>query len=93
MTTKTYEVYTQLTAKALVETQKKIKVLYDYELLAGSGIKFYLNIETRQMVPIATGKVITRITEYPDEKGRHIVYAQNQKIFVPETDIISVGLN
>jgi hypothetical protein len=93
MTTKTHEVYTQLTAKALTETQKKIKVLYDYELISGSGIKFYVNIETRQVVPIVAGKVITRITEFPDEKGCHIVYAQNQKILVPESDIIGIGLN
>lgn len=93
MTTKHQDVYTTLTTKALLETQKKIKVLYDYELIDGSGTKFYINIETRQMVPITAGKVITRMTEHPDEKGRHIVYAQNQKILVPETDIVSVGFN
>jgi hypothetical protein len=93
MTTKHEDVYTTLTAKALLETQKKIKVLYDYELIDGSGVKFYINVETRQMVPIKAGKVITRMTEYPDEKGCHIVYAQNQKILVPESDIICIGFN
>ncbi len=93
MTTKQHDVYSVLTAKALLETQKKIKVLYDYELIEGTGTKFYVNVETRQMVPITAGKVITRMTEYPDEKGCHIVYAQNQKILVPESDIVSIGFN
>jgi hypothetical protein len=93
MTAKTYELYNQMTAKALVETQKKIKVLYDYEYLSGDGIKFYVNIETKQMVPINVGRTITRLTENPDSKGRHIVYTENQKILVPESDIVSIGFN
>lgn len=85
--------YKELTIKALIDSQKKIKVLYDYEILAGEGKKFYMNIETRQFVPITAGKVITRMTETTDEKGRHIVYTENQKILVPESDIISIGFN
>ena len=44
MVQKTHEMYKNLTTKALLETQKKIKVLYDYEMLVGEGKKFYLNI-------------------------------------------------
>lgn len=88
-----HDLYQQLTTKALLETQKKIKVLYDYEMLVGEGKKFYMNIETRQFVPITAGKVITRMTEEADEQGRHIVYAENQKVLVPASDIISIGLN
>lgn len=93
MTTNGHNMYTSYTAKALIEAQKKIKVVYDYELLEGTGIKFYMNLETKQMVPIKLGKAITRLTENPDELGRHIVYAQNQKVFVPEDDIVSIGFN
>jgi uncharacterized protein with WD repeat len=93
MTLKAHEVYNSITTKALLETQKKIKFVYDYEVLSGSGLKFYVSIETKQMVPILAGKSVMRLTEIPDEYGRHIVYAQNQKILVPESDIISIGLN
>lgn len=93
MVQKTHEMYKNLTTKALLETQKKIKVLYDYEMLVGEGKKFYLNIETKQFVPITAGKVITRMTETTDEKGRHIIYAENQKVLVPASDIISIGFN
>ena len=88
-----HDLYQQLTTKALLETQKKIKVLYDYEMLVGEGKKFYMNIETRQFVPITAGKVITRMTETTDEQGRHIVYAENQKVLIPASDIISIGFN
>lgn len=93
MTTSNHELYSKMTAKALVEAQKKIKVLYDYEFLAGVGTKFYVNVETKQVVPITAGKLITRLTEQVDKYGKHIVYAENQKIYVPESDIISVGFN
>jgi len=88
-----HDLYQQLATKSLLETQKKIKVLYDYEMLIGEGKKFYLNIETRQFVPITAGKVITRMTETTDEQGRHIVYAENQKILVSASEIISIGFN
>jgi len=93
MTVNNHQLYSQMTAKALAEAQKKIKVLYDYEMLSGTGIKFYLNIDSRQMVPIVTGKLITRLTEVADTLGRHIVYSENQKILVPESDLISIGIN
>jgi len=93
MVEKTHDLYQKLTTKALLETQKKIKVLYDYEMLVGEGKKFYMNIETRQFVPITAGKVITRMTETTDEQGRHIVYTENQKILVPASDIITIGFN
>jgi hypothetical protein len=93
MTLKAHEVYNKLTTKALLETQKKIKAVYDYEVLSGTGTKFYVCVETKQMVPILAGKSVMRLTEYPDEYGKHIVYAQNYKILVPESDIISIGLN
>ena len=93
MTTSNHELYSQMTVKALVEAQKKIKVLYDYEFLAGDGIKFYVNVKTKQMVPITAGKLITRITDEADKYGKHIVYAENQEIYVPESDIVSVGFN
>ena len=93
MVEKTHELYKNLTTKALLETQKKIKVLYDYEMLIGEGKRYYMNIETKQFVPVTVGKVITRMTETTDEKGRHIVYTENQKILVPASDIISIGFN
>lgn len=93
MTIKAHEVYKSLTTKALLQAQKQIKHLYDYEYLAGEGIKFYVNVETKQMVAIKTGRTITRLTEFTDEKGRHVVYADNQKVLIPASEIVSVGLN
>ena len=93
MTTKEHEIYKSLVTKALLQVQKKIKNLYDYEYLVGEGIKFYVNIETKQMVPIKTGNLITRLTEETDENGRHIVYIDNQKVLVPANEIICIGLN
>jgi hypothetical protein len=93
MTTKAHEIYKSLTTKALLQVQKKIKNLYDYEYLSGEGIKFYVNIDTKQMVPIKVGNLVTRLTEEVDEKGRHIVYIDNQKVLVPECEIICIGLN
>lgn len=93
MTTKEHEIYKSLVTKALLQVQKKIKNLYDYEYLVGEGIKFYVNIETKQMVPIKTGNLVTRLTEETDENGRHIVYIDNQKVLVPANEIICIGLN
>jgi hypothetical protein len=93
MTTKAHEIYKSLATKALLQVQKKIKNLYDYEYLIGEGIKFYVNIETRQMVPIKAGNLVTRLTEETDENGRHIVYIDNQKVLVPANEIICIGLN
>ena len=93
MTTKEHEIYKSLVTKALLQVQKKIKNLYDYEYLVGEGIKFYVNIETKQMVPIKTGNLITRLTEETDENGRHIVYIDNQKVLVPANEIICIGLH
>ena len=93
MTTKAHEIYKSLTTKALLQVQKKIKNLYDYEYLSCEGIKFYVNIDTKQMVPIKVGNLITRLTEETDDKGRHIVYIDNQKVLVPASEIVCIGLN
>jgi len=85
--------YNQVTTKALLETQKKIKVIYDYERLRGEGIKHYYNPELKLMVPIKLGRTITRLTETTDLQGRHLVYTENQKVLIPEEDIILIGLN
>lgn len=85
--------YHQITTKALLETQKKIKVVYDYEKLKGEGIKHYYNPELKLMVPIKLGRVITRLTDVSDLLGRHLVYTENQKVLIPEEDIILIGLN
>lgn len=88
-----YDLYNEMLSTALVETQKQIEELYDYEFLKGTGIKFYLNIETRQMVPIITGKMVTRLTQSPNKDGKYVVYTQNQKILVPESDVVLIGFN
>jgi hypothetical protein len=93
MTTNAHEIYKSLATKALMQFQKKIKNLFDYEYLSGEGIKFYVNIDTKQMVPIKVGNLITRLTEETDDKGRHIVYIDNQKVLVPASEIVCIGLN
>ena len=88
-----YDLYNEMLSSTLVETQKQIDQLYDYEFLKGTGTKFYLNIETRQMVPIVVGKSIIRLTQNPNKEGSYVVYAQNQKILVPESDVVLIGFN
>jgi hypothetical protein len=80
-------------ATSLLESQKKIRKIYPYEIISGEGWGFFMNPETKQIVKITLGKQIMRASEQPDSKGRHLVIAENQYILVPKELIIDIGYN
>lgn len=86
-----YERIVESNAEAMIESQKKIKITYPYERLKGNGFAFFINPETREMVKITLGRIVTRMTETPDKHGRHLVMTQNQTILVPQELLEEIG--
>jgi hypothetical protein len=84
---------TLATAKALLANQKKIKVLYAYEKIQGEGYGHYYCPDTKLYVKIRKGRLINRLTENTDSKGRYIVFAEDQRILVPSEEIVDIGFN
>lgn len=78
---------------SLLESQKKIKKLYPYEILRGEGWGFFMNPDTKQFVKITLGKQVMRVSEETDKKGRYLVYAENQYVLVPKELIDDIGYN
>jgi hypothetical protein len=79
--------------KALLANQKKIKVLYAYEKIQGEGYGHYYCLDTKLYVKIRKGRLINRLTENTDSKGRYVVFAEDQKILVPSEEIVDIGFN
>lgn len=88
-----YERINESHALAMLKSQEKIKNLYPYERLRGTGYGFFVNFETKEMVKITLGRQIYRITENADKHGRHLVMAENQTIIVPQELIEELGYN
>lgn len=86
-----YERIVESNAEAMIESQKKIKITYPYERLKGDGYAFFINAETKEMVKITLGRLVTRMTETPDKRGRHLVMTQNQTILVPQELLEEIG--
>jgi hypothetical protein len=80
-------------AKALLANQKKIKVLYAYEKIQGEGYGHYYCLDTKLYVKIRKGRLINRLTENTDSKGRYVVFTEDQKILVPSEEIVDIGFN
>lgn len=78
---------------SLLESQKKIKKLYPYEIIKGEGWGFFMNPDTKQIVKIALGKQVMRVSEETDNKGRYLVVAESQYILVPKELIDDIGYN
>ena len=76
---------------ALLKSQKKIKELYSYEMIAGEGYGHYYNPDEKTFVKIRKGRLITRLSEDTDKKGRYLVYTENQRVLVPKEEIIDIG--
>lgn len=76
---------------ALLKNQKKIKELYSYEMIIGEGYGHYYSPEERTFVKIRKGRLVIRLSEDTDKKGRYLIYAENQKILVPKEEIIDIG--
>ena len=78
---------------SMIETQKKLRKLYPYEMIKGEGWGFFVNIETKQLVKINLGRQLIRVSEEVDNKGRHLVYIENQYVLVPQELIENIGYN
>jgi hypothetical protein len=87
------ELATMASVKALFESQKKIRVLYAYEVIQGEGYGHYYCPDTKLYVKIRKGRLINRLSEDIDAKGRYLVYAENQRILVPSGEILDIGYN
>ncbi len=87
------ELATMASVKALFESQKKIRVLYSYEVIQGEGYGHYYCPDTKLYVKIKKGRLINRLSEDVDEKGRYLIYVENQRILVPSTEIIDIGFH
>ena len=86
-----YEKIKETNIEAMIESQKKIKTTYPYERLKGSGYAFFLNPETKQMVKVTLGRIVTRVTETTDKFGRHLVATQNEMVLVPQELLEDIG--
>lgn len=86
-----YERIVQSSAESMIESQTKLKITYPYERLKGNGFGFFLNPETREMVKVTLGRIVSRMTETPDKLGRHLVSTQNQVILVHEDLLEEIG--
>lgn len=86
-----YQKITESNIEAMLDSQKKIKVTYPYERLKGEGYAFFLNPETREMVKVTLGRIVTRVSETPDKHGRHLVATQNQMVLVPKELLEEIG--
>ena len=90
---KIYERIWEAHALSMIETQKKLRKLYPYEMLKGDGWGFFVNIETKQLVQIKLGRQLVRVSKQTDNKGRHLVYIENQYVLVPQELIENIGYN
>ena len=88
-----YEIAVMASIKSLFETQKKIKFLYSYEVVKGEGYGHYYCPDTKLYVKVRKGRIINRLSEDVDNKGRYLIYAENQRILVPSSEIIDIGYN
>lgn len=79
------------TIDALLKNQNKIKQVYSYEIIAGEGYGHYYNPDEKTFVKIRKGRLVTRLSEDTDKKGRYLIYTENQRVLVPKEEIIDIG--
>jgi hypothetical protein len=89
----TYELAVVASVSALVENQKKIKVLYSYETIKGEGYGHYYCPDTKLYVKVRKGRIVNRLSEDTDSKGRYLIYVEGQRILVPSEEITDIGYN
>lgn len=77
--------------EALLKSQAKIKEIYSYEMIAGEGYGHYYNPDEKTFVKIRKGRIVIRLSEDTDKKGRYLIYAENQRVLVPKEEIIDIG--
>ena len=87
------ELATMAAVKALMTNQKKIKTLYAYEKIQGEGYGHYYCPDTRLYVKIRKGRLVNRLSEDTDAKGRFLVFVEDQRVLVPAEEIVDLGFN
>ena len=87
------ELATLASAKALMANQKKIKVLYAYEKIQGEGYGHYYCPDTKMYVKIKKGRLVYRLSEDTDARGRYLVFVEDQRVLVPASEIVDIGYN
>ena len=73
--------------------ENKANNAYPTVVVSGSGDAWFLNPKTKTMERILRGSVVQRITNTPDERGRHIVKLGAIYIMVPDDELFSIGDN
>jgi hypothetical protein len=73
--------------------ENKTNNAYPTVVVSGSGDAWFLNPKTKTMERIFRGSVVQRITNTPDERGRHIVKLGAIYIMVPDDELFSIGDN
>ena len=82
---------TAASVEALLKSQNKIKEIYSYEMIAGEGYGHYYNPDEKTFVKIRKGRLVIRLSEDTDKKGRYLIYVENQRVLVPKEEIIDIG--
>jgi|TARA_E500000331_G_scaffold323036_1_gene338339 hypothetical protein len=62
-------------------------------VVSGSGDAWFLNPKTKTMERIFRGSVVQRVTNTPDERGRHLVKLGAIYIMIPDDELFSIGDN
>ena len=73
--------------------ENKANNAYPTVVVSGSGDAWFLNPKTKTMERIFRGSVVQRITNTPDERGRHIVKLGAIYIMIPDDELFSIGDN
>ena len=60
-------------------------------MIMGEGYGHYYSPDEKTFVKIRKGRLITRLSEDTDKKGRYLIYAENQRVLVPKEEIIDIG--
>tara|TARA_R110002073_G_scaffold331407_1_gene516147 strand:- start:610 stop:876 length:267 start_codon:yes stop_codon:yes gene_type:complete len=73
--------------------ENKAKNAYPTVVVSGSGDAWFLNPKTKSMERIFRGSVVQRVTQAPDERGRHLVKLGAIYIMIPDDELFSIGDN
>jgi len=87
------ELATMASIKGLMANQKKMKMVYSYEKIQGDGYGHYYCPDTKLYVKIKKGRLIYRLSDDTDSKGRYLVYAEDQRVLVHASEIVDIGFN
>jgi hypothetical protein len=73
--------------------ENKANNAYPTVVVSGSGDAWFLNPKTKTMERVFRGSVVQRITESPDDRGRHLVKLGAIFIMIPDDELFAVGDN